>query len=37
MKFHTLVELSGKAATGIQVPAEVVAHPGSRQKRVRDG
>lgn len=32
MKFHTVVELSGKTATGIRVPEEVVANlgPGKR-------
>ena len=29
MKFRAIIELSGKTATGIQVPAEVVAHLGS--------
>jgi hypothetical protein len=28
MKFRAIVQLSGKTATGIQVPAEVVAHLG---------
>ncbi len=32
MKFHTIVELSGKTATGIAVPAEVVAHLGSSKR-----
>ena len=32
MKFRTVVELSGKTATGIQVPAEVVAHLGSSKR-----
>ena len=29
MKFHAIIELNGKTATGIAVPAEVVAHLGS--------
>jgi hypothetical protein len=29
MKFHAIIELSGKTATGIAVPTEVVAHLGS--------
>ena len=32
MKFRAIVELSGKTATGIQVPAEVVAHLGSSKR-----
>ncbi len=32
MKFRAIVQLSGKTATGIQVPAEVVAHLGSSRR-----
>lgn len=32
MKFRAIVQLSGKTATGIQVPAEVVAHLGSSKR-----
>jgi hypothetical protein len=32
MKFHAIIELSGKTATGIAVPAEVVAHLGSSKR-----
>lgn len=32
MKFRARIELSGKTATGIQVPAEVVAHIGSSKR-----
>jgi hypothetical protein len=32
MKFRATIELSGKTATGIQVPAEVVAHLGSSKR-----
>ena len=32
MKFRAIIELSGKTATGIQVPAEVVAHLGSSKR-----
>jgi hypothetical protein len=32
MKFRAIVELSGKTATGIQVPAEVVTHLGSSKR-----
>ena len=32
MKFHASIELSGKTATGIRVPAEVVAHLGSSKR-----
>src|SRR5690348_2595179 len=32
MKFRTIVQSSGKSATGIQVPAEVVAHLGSSKR-----
>lgn len=32
MKFHTTVELNGKTATGIEVPAEVVSALGSSKK-----
>ncbi len=32
MKFRTRIELSGKTATGIQVPAEVVAQLGSGKR-----
>jgi hypothetical protein len=32
MKFHASVELSGKNATGIRVPAEVVTHLGSSKR-----
>jgi len=36
MKFRAMIQLSGKTATGIQVPAEVVAHLGpSRRPPVR--
>ena len=32
MNFRTIVQLSGKTATGIQVPADVVAHLGSSKR-----
>jgi hypothetical protein len=32
MKFHSIIELSGKTATGIQVPAAVVAHLGTSKR-----
>ena len=32
MKFHSVIQLSGKTATGIPVPAEVVAALGSSKK-----
>jgi Domain of unknown function (DUF1905) len=32
MKFRARIELSGKTATGIQVPAEVVAHLGTSKR-----
>lgn len=32
MKFHAIIELSGKTATGIAVPVEVVAHLGSSKR-----
>jgi len=32
MKFRAIIQLSGKTATGIQVPAEVVAHLGSSKR-----
>ena len=32
MKFRAIIQLSGKTATGIQVPAEVVAHLGSGKR-----
>jgi hypothetical protein len=32
MRFHAIVQLSGKTATGIQVPAEVVAGLGSSKR-----
>lgn len=32
MKFRAIIELSGKTATGIQVPAEIVAHLGSSKR-----
>lgn len=32
MKFRARIELSGKTATGIQVPAEIVAHLGSSKR-----
>ena len=32
MKFRAIIELSGKTATGIQVPAEVVTHLGSSKR-----
>ena len=32
MKFRTIIELSGKTATGIAVPAEVVAHLGPSKR-----
>src|SRR6266480_7689380 len=32
MKFRARIELSGKTATGIVVPAEVVAHLGSSKR-----
>jgi hypothetical protein len=32
MKFRAIVELSGKTATGIQVPAEVVTYLGSSRR-----
>ena len=32
MKFRANIKLSGKTATGIQVPAEVVAHLGSSKR-----
>jgi hypothetical protein len=32
MKFHASIELSGKNATGIRVPAEVVSHLGSSKR-----
>jgi hypothetical protein len=32
MKFHASIELSGKTATGIAVPVEVVAHLGSSKQ-----
>lgn len=35
MKFHATVELGGKTATGIQVPAEIVENLGSRRPSVR--
>ena len=36
MKFHAIIELNGKTATGIAVPAEVVAHLGpSKRPQVR--
>jgi len=33
MRFRATVELGGKTATGIRVPAEVVAGPGGRTAR----
>jgi hypothetical protein len=32
MKFHAIIELNGKTATGIAVPAEVVAHLGPSKR-----
>lgn len=32
MKFHAVIQLGGKTATGIQVPAEVIAALGSSKK-----
>jgi hypothetical protein len=32
MKFHATIQLSGKTATGIQVPAEIVTHLGSSKR-----
>ncbi len=32
MKFHTTVQLNGKTATGIEVPAEIVARLGQGQR-----
>ena len=32
MKFRAIIELSGKTATGIEVPAEVVNHLGSSKR-----
>jgi hypothetical protein len=32
MKFRAIIQLSGKTATGIQVPAEVVAHLASSKR-----
>ena len=32
MKFRAIVELSGKTATGIHVPTEVVTHLGSSKR-----
>ncbi len=32
MKFRAIIELSGRTATGIQVPAEIVAHLGSSKR-----
>ncbi len=32
MKFHAIIELNGKTATGIQVPDEAVAHLGSSKR-----
>jgi Bacteriocin-protection, YdeI or OmpD-Associated/Domain of unknown function (DUF1905) len=32
MKFRAIIQLSGKTATGIQVPAEIVAHLGSSKR-----
>ena len=32
MKFHAVIQLGGKTATGIQVPAEIIAALGSSKK-----